>query len=103
MDLSHLIQLALTVVGGTLGVWACTEIVKAIPAIPIFKGDTVKIRAFTGFLAALLAAFSAWQQGALTAPDLQNVILTLLTFAGAWAGSHGVHETLKPIDPEDQA
>jgi len=95
----QIVQALLTVAGGALGVWGFTELAKNIPKIPLFKGDTIKIRSFTAILSALLTAFVAWQQGTLSGPDLQSVTVTILTFFLTWGGSHVVHENVKSDEP----
>lgn len=95
----QIVQALLTVAGGALGVWGFTELAKNIPEIPLFKGDTTKIRSFTAVLSALLTAFVAWQQGSLSGPDLQSVAVTVLTFLLTWGGSHVVHKNVKPSGP----
>ena len=81
--------------GGSVGVYASTEIVKAVKRIPINSGDTVKLRATAAVLSAVAVLLFGLISGNLTPESVQDVIIKLMEFGLIWLGSHKLYQSQK--------
>lgn len=92
------------ILGTGAGVWFLTEAAKRIKAIPVFKGQTVRLRALAAVLAALSMMALGLADGTLSGDNLKEVITSVLglvvSAGGSWAVAHGVHVIAKP-EPEE--
>lgn len=88
------------VMGSGAGVWLLTEAAKKSQSLPIWKGQTLRLRAVAGVLSALSAVALGLANGNLSGESLGAVITSILglvgSAAGAWAVAHGVHLAAKP-------
>lgn len=79
--------------------WLLTNLVKAIPAIPVSQGQTGRVRAVAGVVAFLGAAVIAWSDG-----NIQSVLtpewIAVTAQAGvAWILAHYGWKLQKWLNP----
>lgn len=95
IDISSYVGTLLSLAGGSVGIWVCTEAVKRIKAIPINDGQKTRIRAFTAVLSAVAVGLLGLIDNNLKPDDLQGIVVAVLGVAATWGGSHVVHSQVK--------
>ena len=84
-------------IGSGTGVFLAVEAAKRLKAIPVNEGQTTRLRATAGLLAAAAVLLEGMASGNLMPDNLQQLALALLTFGGAWATAHSGHKARKMI------
>lgn len=89
-------QFILAALGGGTGGWLMTEVVKAVPFIPINAGQTARIRTAAAVLSSLSVVLMDIVGKNLDVTSIQGLLSALSQFALAWGLSHIIHKTLNP-------
>lgn len=88
---------------GGCGVFIATEVVKWLgDRKNVWWGTETRktaLKATAGLLAAAATGLSALADGNVDAPTVQNVMVSVVTFAGAWLSAFGMHKAEKRLRP----
>lgn len=84
-------------IGGGLGVWISTEVVKAAKFIPINTGQKGLLRSVAGLLSVAAVLLLGFVNQDLKPDDVQGVLQALIGIGVAWGSAHGTHHLVKKI------
>jgi len=85
----------LEVVGSGVGVWAITEGVKRVNALPINPGQTGRIRAVAGSLSVASTLLLGLVNHNLTPDDASGALAALIAAGIAFLSAHTTHQIVK--------
>lgn len=89
------------VVGGGLGVFLATNLVKLSDKIPWVKqGQVAKVRAVAVLLSAIATVLFGLVDKNLTPTNVQNLLMDLGTCLAIWGGAHVTHTQLSGTKDE---
>jgi hypothetical protein len=96
-DIQSIMGTLIQVIGGGVGTWVLTEVVKFVPKIPINVGQKARIRSVAGILSAIAVVLMGFANDSLKPNDLQGALLAILATAGTFGAAHGTHKIVKSI------
>lgn len=95
MSYIHVAQTVIDVIKSGLVTTFLIEVLKRYPAIPLKEGEKVKIRSVAAVLSTAGIFLTGIASGTITAPDIQNVLVSLISAVAAFGLSHIVYKGLQ--------
>ena len=96
IDFLGLLQQLSLLVGGAVGTYGITELVKRAKTIPINPGQKARIRSVAVIVATLAAVGIKFVDGDVDVGSVQEGALTILEALAVFMGATGIHAATKP-------
>lgn len=96
-EISMFILDLLKFLGGGVGVWGVTELVKRAPFLPVSEGQKTRIRTLSAALSAVAVVLLGVVDKTLKIDDVSGAIVAVFGAFVAWGASHWTHRAVGQV------
>lgn len=100
MDIQHILTIIGEFLGSGIAVYGLTEVAKRVNSIPVFSGQTLRIRAVAGVLSAIAVLLLGLANQDVKPDDLSGVLVALTGLVSVWLTSHATYKVADAVTPK---